>query len=158
MHRIRSETLGKTLSEILGEIFRAEESPRVLSRFSDRILCMTLGETLSETRFSTRDHILSAIHNFWTFSSPSWSAIWKPSSIYRASFASSYFCIAVHHFEVLDFNLELVISDPRKLKVPNLEKIFLTASRKTHIFFKKTLICICNYLLISNICFLQFFF
>ena len=85
MHRIRSETLDKTLVEILWheksrqescwdslrdywwdswrDFSRQRVSLRVLPRVSGRILCMTLGETFSETRFFTwvatsfnRDH------------------------------------------------------------------------------------------------------
>ena len=43
-----SETLGETFGETLGETFRARQaSPKV----SDRIICMALRKTLSETRF-----------------------------------------------------------------------------------------------------------
>ena len=80
MHRIWSETLDETLGDTLWREKSRQESRRksrqescqdplrdscrdfsrqrvssiVLPRFSDRILCMTLGETLSETRFFTR--------------------------------------------------------------------------------------------------------
>ena len=90
MHRIRSETLGKTLAETLwceksrqeSRLESRQEScrdplrdswwdscrdfshervlPRVFPRVSDRILCMTLSETLSETLFFTREGTLSS--------------------------------------------------------------------------------------------------
>ena len=80
MHRIRSETLGKTLAETLWCEKSRQEScrdplrdswwdsfrdfshervlPRVFPRVSDRILCMTLSETLSEILFFTREGTL----------------------------------------------------------------------------------------------------
>ena len=65
MHIIRCETLGKTLGETLWREKSRQESYRdsrwdfsrqrvsqsVSPRVSDRIICMTLGEILSETRF-----------------------------------------------------------------------------------------------------------
>ena len=48
MHIIRSDTLGETFwREKSRQQFRQKVSPKV----SDRIICMTPGETLSETRF-----------------------------------------------------------------------------------------------------------
>ena len=49
-----AETLGETFGATLGDTFRVRVSQSVLPGVSDRIICMTLGEILSETRFLMR--------------------------------------------------------------------------------------------------------